>query len=146
MLVRLSSLLLFCIASFLFLPACDDKPATPPVSVLGRWELAKGFRNKKETETLTGVYFNFDGNGKMQTNLPVGSENPTDYELKKNEIRQKSPQPVTYMILSASDSTLVLALEIRGMPFELHLKKAALPPVEAIPYDSLSQSSDTLSE
>lgn len=80
----------------------------------------------------------------MTTNLPVGADAPTDFELKKNEIHQKSPQPVVYKIQSATDSTLVLAMEMRGVQFEMQLKKA-LPPAETSPQDSLSQPSDSLS-
>ena len=146
MLVRHSCYLSLCLVSMIFLPACgDDAVGTARSSVVGRWELTKGFRNKKETETLSGVYFQFGADGKMQTNLPVGADTPTDYELKKNEIHQKSPQPVVYSIQSATDTSLVLAMEIRGMQFEMHLKKTP-PPVESAPNDSLSQPSDSLSE
>lgn len=81
----------------------------------------------------------------MFTNLPVGADVPTDYELKKNEIVQKSPQPVTYLVQSATDSTLILTMEMRGMQFEMLLQRA-LPPVEAAPQDSLPQPADSLSE
>ncbi len=129
-----------------FLAACGDDTVSTQSSIIGHWELTKGFRNKKETETLSGVYFQFGADGKMQTNLPVGAEVPTDYELKKNEIHQKSPQPMVYAIQSVTDSSLVLVMEMRGMQFEMQLKKSPPPPVESAPQDSLSQPSDSLSE
>lgn len=129
----------------LLVASCIDDDKKIPYSIEGRWELVKGFRNQKETETLQGVFFQFGSDGKMKTNLPVGADVPTDYELHKNEIRQKSPQPVVYQIQSASDTLLVLSMEIRGIQFELQLEKA--PPVgEPLPLDSLSESADTLSE
>lgn len=122
----------------LLLIACDDDSGKIQASIHGRWELVKGFRNQKETETLQGVFFHFDPDGKMITNLPTGADAPTDYELNKNEIHQKSPQPVVYKIQSVTDSTLVLAMEMRGILFEMQLQKAH-PPAETAPQDSLAQ-------
>jgi hypothetical protein len=137
--------LIFIAPCLLFFAACDGNNEKTKASILGRWELAKGLRNQKETETLTGVFFQFGADGKMTTSLPVGADKPTDYEINKNEILQKSPQPVTYNIQDVTDSTLVLTMEMRGVQFELQLKKA-LPPTDAAPPDSLYQSIDSLSE
>ncbi len=145
MFARLFFYILSGFASAVFLTACDDNTASTQSSISGRWELFKGFRNQKETETLSGVFFQFGTDGKMQTNLPVGAEAPTVYELERNEIHQKSPQEVTYFIESVTDTTLVLALEMRGMQFEMHLKKA-VPAPEPLPQDSLTQPADSLSE
>ena len=145
MFARLYFFITLCGASMVFLAACGDDNVNTQSSITGRWELIKGFRNQKETETLTGVFFQFGADGKMQTNLPVGADLPTGYELKKNEIHQKSPQAVTYFIQNVTDTTLVLALEMRGMQFEMHLKKA-VPTTEPEPQDSLTQPADSLSE
>ena len=136
---------LFLLASCLLLmAACVDDNPKKTFTIEGRWELVKGFRNQKETETLQGVFFQFGGDGKMTTNLPVGAETLTGYELKKNEIYQNSPQPVVYQIQSVTDTTVVLTMEMRGVLFEMQLQKA--PPIaEPAPQDSLSPS-DTLSE
>lgn len=108
---------------------CNGSDEKPAISVQGHWELVKGIRNQKETETLQGVYFQFDADGTMMTNLPVGSEVPVEFELKKNEIHQKTPQPIVYFVQSATDSTLVLTMEMRGAQFEMYLRKAQ-PPIE----------------
>ena len=111
------------------LSACDETPKMPPVAIDGRWELREGMRAQKPTETLAGVYFSFDLNaGTMETNLPVGAETPIPFERKDNKIIQKSTPPVEYEITSASDSTLNLSFEIRGIPFDLKLIRAALTP------------------
>lgn len=78
----------------------------------------------------------------MTTNLPVGTEAPVGYELNQNEILQKSPQPVVYRIKTLTDSSLVLTMEMRGMLFEMQMRRA----VEPAPQDSLSQPADSLSE
>ena len=137
--------LLLVASCLLLLLACDDDNEKTRASLLGRWELAKGFRNQKETETLQGVFFQFGADGKMTTNLPVGADAPTEYDLKQNEILQKSPQAVTYCIQSMTDSPLVLTMEMRGMLFEMQRQRAVLPTEPAV-QDSLSQPADSLSE
>jgi hypothetical protein len=121
-------------------PACDGDSKKTQASITGRWEIFQGFRNRRQTETLQGVFFQFNPDGTMFTNLPVGADAPTQYELNKNEIRQKSPQEVIYTIQSANDTLLVLAMEMRGVEFELHLRKApsVADPVES---DSLTPES-----
>ncbi len=130
---------------WLFAACEDDTIKKTQTLVYGRWELAKGFRNQKETETLQGVFFHFGTDGKMTTSLPVGADAPTEFELNKNEILQKSPQPVTYRIQSATDSTLVLTMEMRGMQFEMHLVKSDTLSEGDFQPDSLAAPDDTLS-
>ena len=133
-----------CLCAVSIFAACEEDTGKTQALITGRWELFKGFRNQKETETLQGVFFEFGADGKMSTNLPVGADVPTDYEVKKNEIHQKSPQPVTYFIQSATDSMLILTMEMRGMQFEMQLQRT-MPPTEAAPQDSLPQPADSLS-
>ena len=136
----------FFLASCLLLfAACGGDNKKTQAAIHGRWELVKGFRNQRETETLHGVFFYFGADGKMTTNLPIGVDTPTDYELKKNEIHQKLPQPVVYKIQSVTDSALVLTMEMRGVQFEMQLQKA-LPSIESEPQDSLTQPVDTVSQ
>jgi hypothetical protein len=104
---------------------CTDENTKQQALLTGRWELVRGFRNAKETETLDGTYFRFEGNGKMQTNLPLGANEPVDYTLEKNTIVQNGPMPVKYTIQKLTDSELVLVLELRGMQFEMHLKRTS---------------------
>jgi len=91
----------------------------------GRWELFKALRNQKATETLDGTYFTFSDAGKMATNLPVGPEGECDFELSGAQVKQKSAKPLTYNIVELSDSLLTLRIELRGMPFELFMRRAA---------------------
>jgi hypothetical protein len=112
-------------------------------ALLGRWEIAHASRNGKPTETLTGVYFEFNADGKMLTNLPVGPETPVDYEVKGKELVQKNELPITYTIQSVSDSSLILNVDIRGMQFEMQLQRPVeIPepeaPEEGTTHDSLN--------
>lgn len=109
--------------------------------------MVKGFRNERETEMLAGVFFFFGADGKMQTNLPVGAELPTEFDVKKNEILQKSPQPVTYSIQSVSDSTLVLTMEMRGVSFKLEMQRAMdIPEQQPDTLNDETQPGESLSE
>ncbi len=101
----------------------DDTEKSRPL-LNGRWELVKGLRNHKKTETLAGLYFQFDSEDKMLTNFPVGAEEFAAFELRQSEIRQQFPtQLVRYQIKGLSDSTLILTTEMRGVLFEMHLRK-----------------------
>lgn len=127
-------------ASFLF-ASCENETEKNQSALVGRWQLTKGLRNKNETQTLKGVYYQFRADGKMQTNLPIGTEAPTDYVVEKNKIEQRSAQPVTYHIQTLTDTLLVVTLEMHGVPFEFQFRR--MPdnaPLEVEP----AQSSDSI--
>jgi len=71
----------------------------------------------------------------MQTNLPVGSEEPVPYVVREQTIEQKSAQPIRYQIVRLTDSVLVLQMEMLGVQFEMDLRKQA--PGAETPVDSL---------
>lgn len=123
-----------CLPLALFIIACEDETDKNRAAVQGRWEVRKAFRNEKETDSLAGAYFQFGADGKMQTNI-VGSEEPADYTVRKNEIEQKGAQPVKYLIEETSDSTLRLSMRLRGVDFELQLVRADAA-TESTPGDS----------
>lgn len=122
--------------------ACGAPVVKDKSSITGYWSVAKAFRDKRETKLLGDVFFRFDADGKMITNLPNTSEEATDFEIKEDKIIQKTPTPITYSIQELVDSNMVLLLEMNNTPFEIHLKKSAIPP--APPVDSLEMKADTL--
>ena len=132
--------------------SCENDSTDNRLALTGRWEIIKGFRNKRETGTLGGTYFLFREDGKMQTNLPIGPEEPMDFTLSSNEIRQKSTPPVRYQIQNLNDSLLVLSFELRGMQFEMHFRRAnatATPDsLQVVPEasDSLPPAPDSLQQ
>lgn len=126
MCVRISYFFLLALSCTLYCTSCDEGEQTiSPQRLNGRWELAQGFRNKKETATLAGTYFLFEDGAKMKTNLPVGPEEQMNYELEKFTILQKSSPPLKYEIITLSDTSLILGFELRGMQFELRLRRAS---------------------
>ena len=120
------------ILAVLLLSSCDPT-GNNKHSIVGYWQLTKGLRNKTETPTLQGVYYEFGPDGKMRSNLPIGAEQPTDYTLEEDKIEQKSLQPVRYRIQSLNDSAMVLTTELRGIPFEFHLRRLLEPPLAPPP-------------
>lgn len=118
---------LFLLAALLA-TACTDTTEKNRAALLGHWELTKALRNQRETGLLANIFFDFEPDGKMLTNLPVAPEpSATDYEVAGEEIVQKLPQPLHYRIQTLNDTVLVLGLEMRSIPFELQLRRAEKP-------------------
>ncbi len=112
-----------CLTVAFALSGCEETTEANQKAILGDWELIKGTRNEKETESLAGTTFHFGEDGKMATNLPIGIETPTDYEVQKNIISQIGRQTVKYTIKSFTDTSLTLGLEMRGIAFEMLLRR-----------------------
>jgi hypothetical protein len=112
--------------------------------LIGRWDISKAWRNGKETETLTGTYYEFDGAGNMKTNLtPTTMEETYQYTFAGNEIKQKGEPPINYTIDSLSSNFLRLSMEIHNFPFIIELAKEQSPTnLEA----NDTSSADTLKE
>lgn len=139
---RLSTSVLIGLSASLLLFSCEGDSKNNSLALIGRWEIVRGYRNKVETETLAGTYFQFGDDGKMQTNLPVSPEEPIAYEVNNTEIRQKCTPPIRYEIINLNDSALVLGLELRGMQFEMHFRRIAKSAGENTP--PAGSESDTL--
>lgn len=123
--------------------ACDDSTEKNRAALLGHWELTRALRNQRETGVLVGIYFDFEPDGKMFTNLPVAPEPTlTDYEVAGEEIIQKFSQPLHYHIQTLNDSVLVLGMEMRSIPFELQLRRVEKP----VPVLEISPEQDSLED
>jgi hypothetical protein len=117
--------------------ASNGKPNYEQTSLIGRWELQKGYRNNKETETLTGTYYEFTEET-MKTNLtPTTMEQTYKYSYSDNEIKQKGEVPIIYSVDSLTSDFLAMRMTINNYPFMLHLKKA-VPPAELEASDTTS--------
>lgn len=107
----------------LFLAACNDQAEQNREELLGYWTVEKAFREKRETSLLSGVFFEFKGNGFMTTNLPNAGELPSPFVCKSDQIVQQLEPPLVYKIQQLEDSVLVLVFEMNNTMFELHLRK-----------------------
>ena len=113
----------------LAITSCTDEPENQQGLLLGRWELKGATRNGSPTESLSDLYFVFNADGSMSTNLPVpGMTEETQYKIDGRNIYQYSdelPDEVTYYIEEAGDSTLVLTTDLRNFHFQFVLSKQA---------------------
>ncbi len=111
----------------LALSACGSEPENQQELLLGRWELAQATRNGNPTESLSELYFVFNEDGSMNTNLPVpGMAAQNQYKLDGRTLYQyneESPDELSYYIEEFGDSTLVLSTEIRNVRFSFTLRK-----------------------
>ena len=111
-----------------WIQGCQNEDEQIRQMLTGRWELSRAFRNDRATETLKGTYFVFSAAGKMETNLPVGADAPATFTIRKDKIiEQQSPQKIKYLIKEISDTALVLGLELRGIRFDMFLKRTKNP-------------------
>ncbi len=132
--IKRISLLLFLSCSLL-MPSCQsdqtgednqthEGPATADL-LPGRWELTSAMRAGRQTELLTGTYFEFTPDGRMTTNFGLGNgRDQSAFELKGNIISpQDDKMQLKYEVVLINDTTLVLSTSIRDMPFEMTFAK-----------------------
>ena len=125
--------LLSAILSFLIV-SCENDAAKHKTMIIGYWSMEKAIRDTRETSLLNDVYFRFEKDGFMLTNLPNTPQEPTAFELKEAVIIQKGNPPIEFNILEITDSILVLSFTMQNTPFEFQLKKTAPPaPSELVP-------------
>lgn len=108
--------------SVVFLQSCHNKEAI--ISNLShRWVLDKGFRNEKETDSLSGLYFEFNKVGEVTTNLN-GQDERLTYKLNGEDIIELAGTEVVFLnIMELSEAKLVLQTEIKGYTFKFDLLK-----------------------
>jgi hypothetical protein len=96
--------------------------------LIGHWEISKAWRNGKQTETLTGTYYEFGEDGNMKTNLtPTTMEESYGYSFSGHEIKQKGETEITYKVDSLTPNFLAMSMAIQNFPFVLELNKATPP-------------------
>lgn len=109
-----SVLLLFALVAW----TCSDDDATAE-KLLAKWSVTAAERDKKPTETLNGMYFNFVAGGQLLSNIS-GEDAQYTYELAGGKILQRGGAiEADYNIEEITDTQLVLTTVIRGKPFRL---------------------------
>lgn len=102
----------------LFGLACNDDDATAE-QLLGKWSVTAAERDKKPTETLNGMYFDFASGEQLLSNIS-GEDAQYTYEVAAGEILQRGGViEADYNIEELTDSQLILTTVIRGKPFRL---------------------------
>ena len=109
--------------------SCGSEPENKQDLLFGRWELQEAMRNGSPTESLSDLYFVFNADGSMNTNLPVpGMGEQSSYKLDGRNLYQYNeglPDEVAYYIDEIGDSTMVLKTELRNFHFSFVLRRQA---------------------
>ena len=112
---------LICLLSF-FIQGCHNKEAILN-NLSHRWLLEKGFRNEKETDSLAGLYFDFDTSGEVTTNLN-GQDERLTYKLDGEDIIELAGTEGVFLnIIELSETKLILQTDIQGYMFKFVLLK-----------------------
>ena len=112
---------IICILSF-FIQGCHNKEAILN-NLSHRWLLDKGFRNEKETDSLAGLYFDFNTSGEVTTNLN-GQDERLTYKLDGEDIIELAGTEGVFLnIIELSETKLVLQTDIQGYTFKFVLLK-----------------------
>ena len=112
---------LICLLSF-FIQGCHNKEAILN-NLSHRWLLDKGFRNEKETDSLAGLYFDFNTSGEVTTNLN-GQDERLTYKLDGEDIIEiAGTEGVFLNIIELSETKLILQTDIQGYMFKFVLLK-----------------------
>ncbi|MEY3050792.1 MAG: hypothetical protein RLY31_577 [Bacteroidota bacterium] len=107
--------------------ACREQTATSDsltAQLQGRWELEKAWRNGRQTETLAGIYYEFADGNVLTTNMtPSLQEESYVYEVKGQQIVEKTGHEVLYTITEFQDSVMSISLTIHDFPFRLLVRR-----------------------
>ena len=118
---------LVCASVVIALGACASSGVNVSDSVSGYWIVTKAYRDKVETRLLADVFFLFNGDGTMRSNLPYSGNAPTAYTISGDQLVQQGNSSVIYDIIRHTDSTLVLGFDTNNTRFELHLALTEQP-------------------
>lgn len=114
--------LLTILLSSLFIQSCHNKEAIIQ-NLSHRWIIEKGFRNEKETDSLSGLYFQFGKTGEVTTNLN-GQDERLSYKLKGEDIIEMTGMTQIFLnIIELSESKLILQTDIQGYNFKFEMVK-----------------------
>ena len=110
------------ILSSLFIQSCHNKEAIIQ-NLSHRWIIEKGFRNEKETDSLSGLYFQFGKTGEVTTNLN-GQDERITYKLKGEDIIEMTGSTEIFLnIIELSETKLILQTDLQGFKFKFEMLK-----------------------
>ena len=116
-----------CAIIFIAPGACSSTGASGSGSVTGYWIVTKAYRDKVETSLLADVFFLFNGDGTMRSNVPHAGDAMSAYTISGEQLVQQGNSSISYDIIRHTDSTLVLAFDANNTRFELHLALSEQP-------------------
>lgn len=112
--------------------SCEDDNPQYALDLPGRWEVVNAFRDQAVTESLRGLFFDFQKEGKLITNLS-GTEEEYTYELTEEQLLQRDgPISADYTIEQLTADTLILQTVLRKKHFRLIMEKEAAAPTPVV--------------
>lgn len=94
--------------------------------LVGKWEIKEAYRNGSLAESLEDLFFEFDENGQLSTNI-LGATTQTDYLFQGESIVQSAGDngvEVSYDVENITDTSLVLTTVLRRYNFKFDLRKS----------------------
>ena len=102
--------------------ACKKNETSIQLSqIQGKWNITHAFRDGNRTESVTEGYFSFGANSIFETNIP-GLPNGQNFDFKDGTL-QIHGDTCHYQFTNVTDSTAIMKVAIRKMPFMFELKK-----------------------
>lgn len=122
---QISKAILMGLGIMLLAVSCSEEPENIQELLPGRWEIQQATRNGEVTRSLADLFFEFDSEGTMRTNLPV-AKGESNYQLAGTAIEQNQDgNIIAYTVTAITDSTLVLQTELRSTPFQFELLRTS---------------------
>jgi len=110
--------------------SCESEPENAEEYLFGRWEIVNATRDGQVAQTLSDLFYVFNPDGTMRTNLPLGKAE-SEFQIEGSTIEQDlGEKTVTYQIESINDSLMTLSTEMRNTQFRFNFRKAASSPVQ----------------
>lgn len=128
----------FCLLSMgfaLLASGCQSSAEAPawtayPELIGGRWEMVTAYRNDRETQTLSGTFFNFSDQQSFTTNLPVpvgaGSDEGhfvAKYSFVKDTIQLSGHLPMQFVVEHLDSQTMIMTTTINQQHFRFDLSR-----------------------
>lgn len=121
--MKLSNLLWAAVLILCTQIACTSDNKTNEADIVGQWNIAEATRNGKPTESLAKLFFEFQPDGKMRTNI-LGAATDASYKLSNNQVMQReSDMDIDYEVEQLTDSVLIMSTELRGYAFRFILNR-----------------------
>ncbi|MBX2928751.1 MAG: hypothetical protein KF852_13025 [Saprospiraceae bacterium] len=111
-------------SALLYASACGtDKPNVEEL-LPGRWTVADATRDNRPTTTLTGLFFEFAPDGRVNTNINNSTETMR-FTVVDNIIQQRQGTlDADYKVETMSDKEMVVTTRLYDVDFKIRLVKA----------------------
>ncbi|MEM7104116.1 MAG: hypothetical protein AAF502_13345 [Bacteroidota bacterium] len=114
---------------FLLFYSCTNDNSEATVDQLtGYWAMESAMRNGKPINTLENVYFEFDVEGNLTSNLPLSrslEEYTVLYEVEENTISYSIDDTDYILQIEQLTDSLIVSTQLQSTPFQMVLVRQA---------------------